>query len=1113
MTAPATSGQLDLLARQFDLLRFSEELQGVLARCSDESAVWSAAVHRTVATLAARGGALALYDAVSGRFDVVSHTRGWAEWPVPLFARALAEGRTVTGDGLIAVPVAWASHPCGVLALARPEPMIRYERQAMRSVAGKIGSELERRRDLALDDVLDALLRKTKPIDVYTHAVRELRRFVRYDHSAAIMTATRELHQIWVRVEKVVMAKGGGETLLDSTRQSGAFEGLQLTAEQYATLRTLEGPIHAVRYAGGEWRTLSGHEIASNGPEALALCDMAALGAQPPFLAPEGSLLLWPLAFGGQMLGVLRLSALRPGAFEPLGPYSRALDRFARLLSVTIYRSDLYYQSERQLQAIQEMGRLATHPQPAEEVCAHALRLALHALHVEIGTVLLRMDDGALAAVAQQGVSPERTGPPGSAPVLGLRVAQTGRAVALQDVRKETGYVALDRRVRSELAVPITYDDTEVLGVISVQSFEENRFREEDEEVISFLEALANQTAVALKNSGLRAVALERFGLRAAADTALTNADFYQRILAEDQQRRARQEAQQELSRRLMRSERVQDILQDVVSLSLEHAGGDGACLYLVEHGVPTLQAHAPLPRRGATQCWLHQYRLGQETLDKVASTYTDAGADHAWVLHLEPGAGDAASLPICDAVVAPLYGRSRTRGLLCVLRNCSSLRPPPGQNEAELLATVAGLASVALEKLRQREQMRALHAIDRLIGAGHLPGPVFSRVLDGVVLTSPGDGTGYLALAQGLFDPASPALYRADLGLRVHLNREEYGQVTAALQVMQQIGHAAIRGGIRRRRELRLPEEAQSVLAAPLLKGESVHGALVFWHPRSYAFTEDDEDWVRLLATEAAIAIEAWERTTHLQRSTEQLRLANQQLAEASKAKSEFLANMSHELRTPLNAVIGFSSLLLDPRTAATLSEEERVQSLVDIRDSGHHLLALINDILDLSKVEAGRMVLAPEEFSLVAMIDGVRTVGETLAAQQGKQLHVQTVVEPPLDRVTADPGRVRQVLYNLVSNAVKFTPDGGAVTIGAHAEDNRIVVQVHDTGIGIASQDQERIFEAFQQIDSSSARAYPGTGLGLALVRTLVQLQGGRVYVESAPGEGSTFTFTLPR
>jgi signal transduction histidine kinase len=429
------------------------------------------------------------------------------------------------------------------------------------------------------------------------------------------------------------------------------------------------------------------------------------------------------------------------------------------------------------------------------------------------------------------------------------------------------------------------------------------------------------------------------------------------------------------------------------------------------------------------------------------------------------------------------------------------------------LLATVAGQASVAIEKLRQREQMRALHAIDQAIGAGKLPGPVFAKVVGGITLTSPGDGVGYIALSQGIFDPASPALYRPDRGLRVGLDGEERELVEAALRTVRQEGSTALRRGPKFRRLFRLPEAANSVLAAPILMGESVRGVLVFWHARSYAFTEEDEDWIRALAAEAAIAIEAWERATALQKRTDQLRAANERLAAASRAKSEFLANMSHELRTPLNAVIGFSKLLLDPAVSDGMSEDERLQSLADIRDSGHHLLALINDILDLSKVEAGRMVLVPENFSLAQMIEGVRTVGETLAAQQGKCLHLEATVDPSLECVTADPGRVRQILYNLVSNAVKFTPDGGLVTIHAHEENGLITIRVRDTGIGIAPEDQSRIFDAFQQIDSSASREYPGTGLGLALVKKLVEVQGGEVWVDSALGKGSTFIFTLPR
>ncbi|MDB5074149.1 MAG: phospho-acceptor protein, partial [Chloroflexi bacterium] len=712
MAVPSTPLTGDNLQRQLDLLRFSEELQNVLARCSDEGAICAAVVHRIVSAFSARAGCLAQYDPVTGRFDIVLHTRGQSDWPVPLFARALAECRTVHADGVIAVPFSCNDQPCGVLALTRIEPFDRQERQVLRGIALRVGNELERRRDQVLDDVLDALLRKTKPIDVYTHAVRELRRFVRYDHSASIMTARRELHQLVVRVEKVVTPKAGSETLVDSPRVGTS---LCLDPDQFRTLAPLDRPVHAVRYAGGDWHLMSGED------SALAVCGITALGGQGDAVESEGSQLLWPLTFGGQMLGVLRLSALRPGAFDPLQSHIRVIERFARLLSVTIYRSDLYYQSDRQLQAIKDLGRLTTHPMPIEQVCANTLSFALNALHVDVGAILLLGPGGTLNVVAEFGGGPEAPRELRRGTGISGMVATTGKAIAVPDVSREPGHIVFNEQVRSELAVPITYDDTEVLGVLNVMSMDSHRFREEDEEVISFLEALANQTAVAIKNSGLRAEAIDRFGLRGAADTAMTNADFYQRILDEDQQRRARQEVQQELSRRLMRSERINESLHEVVSLSLERADGDGACLYLLREG--SLSLSAQLTRRGLHLRWLHEYPAGQEALDKAAASFADAGAEHAWVLRLQEDVVDGHVLPACDAVVAPLYGRSRTRGLLCVLRLASARRPTPGQNETELLATVAGLAAVAIEKLRQREQMRALHSIDQAIGARKLLG------------------------------------------------------------------------------------------------------------------------------------------------------------------------------------------------------------------------------------------------------------------------------------------------------------------------------------------------------------------------------------------------------
>jgi signal transduction histidine kinase len=242
-------------------------------------------------------------------------------------------------------------------------------------------------------------------------------------------------------------------------------------------------------------------------------------------------------------------------------------------------------------------------------------------------------------------------------------------------------------------------------------------------------------------------------------------------------------------------------------------------------------------------------------------------------------------------------------------------------------------------------------------------------------------------------------------------------------------------------------------------------------------------------------------ERTHELVQAKEEVEVANRH-------KSEFLASMSHELRTPLNAIIGFSDALaeqffgpLNPRQARYVQH---------IMSSGRHLLALINDILDLSKVEAGRMELELGRFSLPEALESGATMVRERAGQHGIELHVQT--DPGVQIIEADERKVKQVIFNLLANAVKFTPDGGHVYVNASRADSWIEVSVRDTGVGVAPEDQARIFDAFQQGDRNVAQPQEGTGLGLTLSRQFVELHGGRLWVESEPGSGSTFRFTLP-
>jgi signal transduction histidine kinase len=284
------------------------------------------------------------------------------------------------------------------------------------------------------------------------------------------------------------------------------------------------------------------------------------------------------------------------------------------------------------------------------------------------------------------------------------------------------------------------------------------------------------------------------------------------------------------------------------------------------------------------------------------------------------------------------------------------------------------------------------------------------------------------------------------------------------------------------------------------LWEGKGV-GAIFVGRPFVGPFSDKDIALLRTFADQAVIAIQNARLFHEIQDKSRQLEVANQH-------KSEFLANMSHELRTPLNAIIGFSEVLLE-RLFGDINEKQD-DYLKDIHSSGRHLLNLINDILDLSKVEAGRMELDLSTFDLPSAIANALTLIRERAQKHG--IAMAQNVEPELGDVLADERKFKQILLNLLSNAVKFTPDGGRIDVSARRQGDNIIIAVHDTGIGIAPEDQEAVFEEFRQVGRNYTSKQEGTGLGLALTRRFVELHGGRISVDSKPGQGSTFTFTLP-
>ncbi|MGE5171664.1 MAG: GAF domain-containing protein [Rudaea sp.] len=292
-----------------------------------------------------------------------------------------------------------------------------------------------------------------------------------------------------------------------------------------------------------------------------------------------------------------------------------------------------------------------------------------------------------------------------------------------------------------------------------------------------------------------------------------------------------------------------------------------------------------------------------------------------------------------------------------------------------------------------------------------------------------------------------------------------------------------------------------KGVIFAPMLWEGKAIGVIFVGRDYTGPFSDKDIALLKTFTDQAVIAIQNARLFHEIEDKSRQLEVAN-------KHKSEFLANMSHELRTPLNAIIGFSEVLLE-RLFGDLNEKQD-DYLKDIHSSGKHLLTLINDILDLSKIEAGRMELERSRFDIASAITNALTLVRERAQKHG--IALAQSVDPSLGAIAADERKFKQILLNLLSNAVKFTPDGGRIEVTAVRRDGHAEIAVRDTGIGIAPEDQDTVFEEFRQVGYDYTKKQEGTGLGLALTRKFVELHGGRIWLDSEPGKGSTFTFSIP-
>jgi signal transduction histidine kinase/DNA-binding response OmpR family regulator len=503
---------------------------------------------------------------------------------------------------------------------------------------------------------------------------------------------------------------------------------------------------------------------------------------------------------------------------------------------------------------------------------------------------------------------------------------------------------------------------------------------------------------------------------------------------------------------------------------------------------------------------------VGRVSLDRATQQITDVLADpeyHRFDLQERGGYRSVLGAPmrIDDEVV----------GVLSVWRTRVA---PFDDHVCELLTAFAAQGALAIrnvelhqslemrsaELARKVDQLEALAEVGEAVSSTLDADEVLTTIVTVAVELSGTDGGSLMEYDEEseLFSVrtafgTSPHTLDALRRSRIHIRETVVGQACLAREPVQ-VEDLAL---VDRDPHLEALYTAgwRSMVAIPMVRADRVVGALVVRRRTPGHFSDETREILQAFASQSAIAL------TNA-RLYQQLEQQSRELAEASRHKSEFLASMSHELRTPLNAVIGFSEVLLE-RMFGDLNERQE-DYLRDILSSGRHLLALLNDVLDLSKVEAGQMELDPTSFPARAALSyALSMVRERALAHR---INLALNVAPDLGQIWADELRFKQILLNLLSNAVKFTPDGGRVEVRAATPDGELQVTVTDSGPGIAPADQERIFDSFQQ-GRRLASKVEGTGLGLTLTRRIVELHGGRLWLHSRLGEGSTFGFSIPQ
>jgi signal transduction histidine kinase len=798
-----------------------------------------------------------------------------------------------------------------------------------------------------------------------------------------------------------------------------------------------------------------------------------------------------PLMREGGAYGVILLIRNVPVPFLP--DQIALVETFARQAAIAIDNVRLFNATKEALEqqtAVAEILRvISSSPTDVKPVLDAIADRAIELCGASAASIHLT-DGKFLRHVASKGESPEEAAATALLPVS--RDSISGRAVLehktihVRDVLEQAAEypvgAEISRRIgnRTLLVTPL-YREGVPFGTILLRRKEVRAFSERE---IALLKTFGDQAAIAIENVRL----------------------FNETKEALDQQR-ASGEVLAAISNSIADTSPV---FETILNSCERLFAGKMAVIDLVgDDGLVHLGAYHGPNQEEVKGVYPHTVEPTSATGTAIATR----GVVHFPDLDRAPGDARRAfeTFGIRAAIGAPMMWEGRGIGAIWVARDYAG---PFSDTDIALLKTFADQAVIAIQNARLVNETK--EALDQQRASGEVlaaisssiadTSPVFERILgscerlfEGKVIAIEVIGDDGILRIGAFRGPGTdqkdyvvgPIVAGASISANAILSRavEHVPDIAADANVPRhsRVGYASV--GVR------------AVIIAPMLWEGNGIGAISVGRENPGPFTEKDIALLRTFADQAVIAIQNARLFREIQDKSRQLEVANQH-------KSEFLANMSHELRTPLNAIIGFSEVLLE-RLFGDLNEKQD-DYLKDIHSSGRHLLNLINDILDLSKVEAGRMELDLSTFDLPTAIANAMTLIRERAQNHG--IAIAQDVAQELGDIVADERKFKQILLNLLSNAVKFTPDGGRIEVKARSTGDNLIVAVHDTGIGIAPEDQETVFEEFRQVGRNYTSKQEGTGLGLALTRRFVELHGGRISVDSKPGEGSTFTFTLP-